>query len=79
MGAHGVAAGSIERLERLLRSPLVRLLAIGGLALLLQLDDHALLAGAGALFLILAAIMYATRAVDWHAAGSKPERAGGGT
>ena len=34
---------------------------------------------AGALFLILAAIMYATRAVDWHAAGSKPERAGGGT
>ena len=50
-----------------------------GLYVLLQLDDYALLAGAGALFLILAAIMYATRAVDWHAAGSKPERAGGGT
>ena len=50
-----------------------------GIYVLLQLDDHALLAGAGALFLILAAIMYATRAVDWHAAGSKPERAGGGT
>ncbi len=50
-----------------------------GIYVLLQLDDHALLAGAGALFLILAAIMYATRAVDWHAAGSKPARAGGGT
>ena len=36
---------------------------------LLQLDDYALLAGAGALFLILAAVMYATRRVDWHAAG----------
>ena len=51
----------------------------GGIYVLLQLDDHALLAGAGALFLILAAIMYATRAIDWHAAGSKPARAGGGT
>jgi len=50
-----------------------------GLYVLLQLEDYALLAGAGALFLILAAIMYATRAVDWHAAGSKPARAGGGT
>ncbi len=51
----------------------------GGMYVLLQLDDYALLAGAGALFLILAAIMYATRAVDWHAAGAKPARAGGGT
>ena len=50
-----------------------------GMYVLLQLDDYALLAGAGALFLILAAIMYATRAVDWHAAGSKPGEAGGGT
>ena len=46
---------------------------------LLQLDDYALLAGAVGLFLILAAIMYATRAVDWHAVGSTPSGAGGGT
>ena len=39
-----------------------------GMYALLQLDDYALLAGAGALFLILAAVMYATRRVDWHAA-----------
>ena len=43
-----------------------------GMYVLLQLDDYALLVGAGALFLILAAIMYATRAVNWHAAGSAP-------
>ena len=47
-----------------------------GMYALLQLDDYALLAGAGALFLILAAVMYATRRVDWHAAGSKPAPAG---
>ena len=46
---------------------------------LLQLDDYALLAGAVGLFLILAAIMYATRAVDWHAVGATPSEAGGGT
>ena len=50
-----------------------------GMYVLLQLDDYALLAGSSALFLILAAIMYATRAVDWHAAGSTPSGAGGGT
>ena len=50
-----------------------------GMYVLLQLDDYALLAGAVALFLILAAIMYATRAVDWHAVGSTPAKAGGGT
>ena len=44
-----------------------------GMYALLQLDDYALLAGAGALFLILAAVMYATRRVDWHAAG-RPRR-----
>ena len=51
----------------------------GAMYLLLQLDDYALLAGAVGLFLILAAIMYATRAVDWHAVGSTPAKAGGGT
>lgn len=35
---------------------------------LLQIQDYALLAGALGLFLILAAVMYATRNVDWHAA-----------
>ena len=51
----------------------------GAMYMLLQLDDYALLAGAVGLFLILAAIMYATRAVDWHAVGSTPAKAGGGT
>ena len=49
-----------------------------GMYVLLQLDDYALLAGAVALFLILAAIMFATRAVDWHAVGSTPSGAGEG-
>ena len=36
---------------------------------LLVLDDNALVVGAGLLFAILAAIMIATRKVDWYALG----------
>ncbi len=40
----------------------------GCLYALLQLEDYALLAGSLGLFLILAAVMYATRNVDWYEA-----------
>ncbi len=42
----------------------------GYLYVLLRNEDHALLIGSIGLFVILAAVMYATRRVDWHAAGS---------
>jgi len=35
-------------------------------------EDYALLAGSLGLFAILAAIMYATRHVDWYAIGAPP-------
>ncbi len=41
---------------------------------LLRIEDYALLAGAIGLFVILAAVMYATRNVDWHAARLAPPR-----
>jgi len=42
------------------------------LYILLMNEDYALLIGSTGLFVILAAIMYATRRVDWYAAGSRP-------
>ncbi len=47
----------------------------GCLYALLQIEDYALLAGALGLFLILAAVMYATRNVDWYAARLAAPRA----
>jgi inner membrane protein len=44
-------------------------LLYGFLYVLLQLEDYALLVGSLSLFLILAAVMYATRRVDWYAIG----------
>ena len=44
----------------------------GFMYVLLQLKEHALLVGSITLFLILAAIMYATRKMDWHAGGIMP-------
>ena len=44
-------------------------LLYGFLYVLLQLEDYALLVGSISLFLILAAVMYATRRVDWYAIG----------
>ena len=43
---------------------------------LLQLQDYALLAGSLGLFVILAAVMYATRNVDWYAARLAAPRPG---
>lgn len=37
------------------------------LFVVLRMEDYALLAGTGALFAALAAVMYCTRNVDWHA------------
>ena len=45
---------------------------------LLMNEDYALLAGSVGLFLILAAIMYATRHVDWYAIGDPRGRAASG-
>jgi inner membrane protein len=44
---------------------------------LLMNEDYALLAGSIGLFLILAAIMYATRHVDWYAIGAHAPEARG--
>ncbi len=43
------------------------------LYVLLKNEDYALLIGSVGLFLMLAAVMYLTRRIDWHAAG-RPER-----
>jgi len=39
------------------------------LYVLLRNEDYALLIGSVGLFLMLAAVMYLTRRIDWHAAG----------
>ena len=52
-------------------------LLYGFLYVLLQLEDYALLVGSISLFLILAAVMWATRRVDWYAIGRRrPTRRG---
>jgi len=48
----------------------------GFLYVLLQIQDYALLAGSLGLFVILAAVMWFTRNVDWYRAGSAPQQAG---
>jgi inner membrane protein len=48
-------------------------LLYGFLYVLLQLEDYALLVGSISLFLILAAVMYATRRVNWYAIGRTPD------
>jgi inner membrane protein len=50
----------------------------GFLYVLLQIQDYALLAGSLGLFVVLAAVMWFTRNVDWYRAGAAPERAGSG-
>jgi inner membrane protein len=39
---------------------------------LLRIEDYALLLGTGGLFVILAAVMYLTRNLDWYAIGRRP-------
>lgn len=48
----------------------------GFMYVLLQLEDYALLLGSIGLFIILASVMYLTRAIDWFAVGAKPQGAG---
>lgn len=75
-----VAAYSVAVLHRL---RLALLLAAGVAALyaylyvLLMNEDFALLIGSLGLFAILAAIMYATRRVDWYRTGSRPPESSG--
>ena len=76
---NGAYATSLLSARRALLLAGVLAALYAGMYVLLQLADYALLAGSIALFLILAGIMYATRTVDWHAAGSTPAKAGGGT
>jgi inner membrane protein len=44
----------------------------GYLYVLLRIEDYALLLGTGGLFVILAAVMYLTRNLDWYALGGRP-------
>ena len=44
----------------------------GYLYVLLRIEDYALLLGTGGLFVILAAVMYLTRNLDWYAIGRRP-------
>jgi inner membrane protein len=48
----------------------------GALYLVLRMEDYALLAGTAALFAALAAVMYLTRNVDWHARDAGPDSVG---
>ena len=45
------------------------------LYIVLQLEDYALLMGSVGLFLVLAAVMYLTRKIDWYGAAGRPETA----
>ena len=50
----------------------------GFLYIVLQLEDYALLAGAVGLVAALAAVMYASRNIDWYGLGRPPEESEGG-
>ena len=70
-----VAAYSASVLRRMRLAPLVPAgvaLLYVYLYILLTNEDYALLIGSLGLFAILAAIMYATRRVDWYRTGSRP-------
>jgi inner membrane protein len=66
--------------KAILKNRLVTLMVGGILAVLyaylyivLQLEDYALLMGSVGLFLVLAAVMYFTRKIDWYGATGQPE------
>lgn len=48
----------------------------GALFALLRAEDYSLLGGSALLFALLAAVMIATRRVDWYALSARPARAG---
>ena len=75
VGAYSAAVLHRRRLAVLLAAGVALLYAY--LYILLRNQDQALLIGSLGLFAILAAIMYATRRVDWYTAGSRsPESSG---
>ncbi len=70
VGAYSVVV--LRRLSRALCVGAGVTLLYGYLYLLLMNEDYALLIGSVGLFVILAAIMFATRRVDWYASGAAP-------
>ena len=75
VGAYSAAVLHRRRLAALLAAGVALLYAY--LYILLRNEDQALLIGSLGLFAILAAIMYATRRVDWYTAGSRsPDSSG---
>jgi inner membrane protein len=79
----GMVGGySLAILRRARRAAIVALgvaLLYGYLYLLLKNEDYALLIGSVGLFVILAAIMFVTRRVDWYAAGTREPLGAGQT
>jgi inner membrane protein len=68
-----VAGYSVVVLHRIMRALVVAAVCLlyVYLYILLMNEDYALLIGSVGLFLILAAIMYATRRVDWYTVGAQ--------
>ena len=71
--AAGYATVMLRRAGRALVVAAGVALLYGYLYVLLRNEDYALLIGSVGLFVILAAIMVATRRVDWHAAADRPQ------
>lgn len=66
----GRAMGSVRRGAQL---AVVQAGIYGFLYIVLQLEDYALLAGAMGMVAALAAVMYASRNIDWYGLGGRPE------
>ena len=75
VGAYSAAVLHRMRLALLVAAGVALLYAY--LYILLMNEDYALLIGSLGLLAILAAVMYATRRVDWYAAGSQPPESTG--
>ncbi len=75
VGAYSAAVLHRKQLASLLAAGVALLYAY--LYILLMNEDYALLIGSLGLFVILAAVMYATRRVDWYTAGSRPPESTG--
>jgi len=61
--------------SRMRDSALLRVLGTGLLVLVLQIpvgiQDYALLVGSAGLFVVLAAVMWLTRRIDWYSLGAR--------
>jgi inner membrane protein len=74
-----ITAYSVAILHSRERACIIALLltsVFAALYIVLRMEDYALLAGTGALFVALAAVMYFTRNVDWDARDHSPESTG---